>query len=423
MPIFRYQALDRDGALCRGSRDAVSAYIVGEELRRQGFTVLKVDAPRRQNRLLRAPRMLNGTDLHFLAQELAAVAKGGLPLTPSLRALGEDVEQSRLKVTIDDLAAQVEQGKELHAAIEQAGALPPLFASLARAGEQTGNLAGVLQLLAEHTQRTLRFQHAMRMALAYPAALLAASSLVMLFLLFVVLPEYGDAFRGIQDGHSLYGLPLLTRFWVEISEWLRTNWTLVAGAVVAAVAAWIALARLLRRSASGRRLLDRLALGVPFTGRLRYLAAVARFSRTLALLLKSGVAVPDALALAGDASDNARIQHASIRAIRGAVTGGTLAESLEASRVFGRDFLWLVSTAEEHGEPQAGLEAIADRYELEITLREKMLGAFASPAVIIVIGIIIASIMAAIYLPAMNAPTGSAGTGTNMMIHMFHNGW
>ncbi len=406
MTQYKYRTVDEEGTAVEGTMDASSARQVTRRLQERGLTVNTVEELHAPKGLLRVSPRLTWDELALFSDQLSAVARSDLPLAPALRALSQDLRGSRLKPVLDGLHKDLEAGATLEEALRnQHEAFPKLYATVIQAGESSGNLSGVLQLLCRHSARLVNLRHSLRVALTYPAVLLVLGTLILWFMLVKVVPVFAEIF-----GEFGAAMPAPTRFWVGTAQFMAEKWTvLIIGACLVIIATHLG-GRMLRQSPSGRSWLDWVKLHVPVLGRLYYLMAVERFARTLALLLYSRVAVLDSLELAAAASDSAQLQRAVDEAILQVASGETISDSLAGTGFFGHHFCWLLGTSEERGEVEQALDALADSYQREVGTRDNMIAALLSPAIVVILGLLIASVVISLYLPIFTLGDAVSGT-------------
>ncbi len=395
MALYKYRALDVEGKPVEGTIEESSAHRVTKVLQERGLTVNTVEELHRERGLLRVSKRLSWDELNVLTDQLVSVARSELPLAPAVKALAADLRSSRLKPVLDQLHKDLEQGVSLEDAItRQHASFPKLFPSVIRAGEKTSNLAGVLQLLCNYTTRMIGVKHTLQLAMAYPVMVLLIGSCVMGFLLVKVVPVFADIF------HDFGGqLPWPTQFWVDMGDFMVHRWQ----AVVVGIAAGYIAARLLRaylaRTQSGSAWLDWLRMHMPVLGHMHYLMAMARFSRTLGMLLASRVPIIESLELAAASSDSPLLQQAVEEASLQVAGGERIADSLSGTGFFGHNFCWLLSTGEERGRAEDALENLANTYDREIATRDKLVGTMAAPIMVLLLGGIIVSLLVSLYLP------------------------
>jgi len=395
MTQYSYRAVDSEGQDLSGTMEGSSTRHVAQILQERGLTVNEVRETYPKRGLLRVVQSLTWDDIEICCQHLHSIAKGGMPLGPPLKHLAEDLRNPRLKPVLERMHQDLENGVSLEEAVErQRGALPRVFPAILRAGEASGNLAGVLQLLVEYAARMVQLKNTLQTVMIYPMLLIFASALVLWFLMVKVVPVYAEIFRDFGTK-----LPAPTVFWVGVSDGLSAmgwEWVLVLGGAVAAL---YGVRRLLERTQTGRVWSDTILLHLPGIGRTYYLVSAGRFARTLSLLLTSRVPILNSLELAGSVSGSAQIERAAEEAAVGVAGGERLSDALGRTKLFGAHFRWLLSTGEDRGEAETALDSFADACQREVMLRDKMLGLFIAPALIVIMGILIGSIVISLYLP------------------------
>lgn len=406
MTQYSYRAVDSEGKDLSGTMEASSTRHVAQVLQERGLTVNEVRETHPKSGLLRVVHTLTWDDIEIFCQHLNSIAKGGMPLGPPLKHLAEDLRNPRLTPVLERMHRDLENGVSLEEAVErQRSAFPSVFPAILRAGEASGNLAGVLQLLLDYASRMVQLKNNLQTVMVYPILLIFSSALVLWFLMAKVVPVYAEIFKGFGSY-----LPAPTRFWVSASQHLSAQgweWLLV---LAGAVAALYGVRRLLDRTQTGRAWTDTILLHLPGIGRTYYLVAAGRFARTLSLLLTSRVPILDSLELAGAVSGSVQIERAAEEAAVAVAGGERLSDALGRTSLFGAHFRWLLSTGEDRGEAETALDSFADACQREVGLRDKMLGMFIAPAVIVLMGMLIGSIVISLYLPIFSLGDAISGS-------------
>ncbi len=395
MPLYRYRAVDLQGNPVEDTMEAPSAHRVVAVLQERGLHVSTVEEANPPPGLLRVSRQLTWQELHLFITQLGAIVKSGLPLASALQSLAKDLRRSRLKGAIDRLRIDIEHGVPLDEAIaRQPRVFPHLFSTAIRAGEAGGNLPGVLQLLARYTGRVLQLRGSIQMALTYPATVLVAATCIMAFLLIKVVPVYAEIFNDFGGE-----LPAPTRLLVALSSLVTFHAGILLAAIVAAVLGIALLWRIAMRTDRGRVVCDWIRTHAPIVGTVNRVVALSRFCRSLGLLLASRVPILESLELAAASSGSAILERAVAEANLMVASGERLADALDSTGFFGHTFCWMVSTAENRGEVEIALESLAETYEREVALRDRLAVAFVAPALIFVVGGVIAFFVFSMYLP------------------------
>jgi len=297
---FRYTGISRAGASRKGTLEADTAVLARRKLHEEGifpFT-LKEGTPERRGGFL--PSLLRRADfLPLLTRQLATLLGAGVPLVGALQSVTTQVDDPESRQVLVDLQVAVREGAPLARAVEaHPGTFPNLYASMVRAGEESGTLPLSLSRLADHLEEQARTRNRVRSALTYPLLMAVVASLVVVFLLTFVVPKIVGIFS-----HLGQSLPLPTRILIGITDVLSASWwallLLTAGAVLGA--------RKYLATERGRMARDTLLLRLPLVGRLEHLSALSRFARTLSTLISGGIPVDRALRIVAPVVGNAVI--------------------------------------------------------------------------------------------------------------------
>lgn len=395
MPLFKYRAVDSQGEPHEGTMEEKSAIRVGAMLSEQGLQVSSIERVAKPIGIQSLKRPLTWQDVELMSDHLAMVARSGLPMVPALRDLARDVRRPRLKAFAEEIRSDLEKGSTLAEAFaKRPDAFPPMYTSVIRAGERSGNLSGVLAMLQSYSSRMLDMKASIQFAMIYPAFVLGITLTLTMFLLFKVLPVFADIF-GTLGGT----LPAPTRFWLDISDFLAGH---VVGLFIVTPLVALALVlgyRLLTRTDAVDYWIDIVWDSIPVLGRTHKLAATARFSRTLGLMLASGVPIIESLNLSAAAAGHAALRRKVNRAVVMVNSGMTVSQALGDTGYFPHLFSWLLRTGEERGEVPEALLDTADTYEREVMRRDKSFVLLIEPALIVLVASLVGSIVVSLYLP------------------------
>lgn len=395
MTMYKYRALDPEGNPVEDSMEAASAHAVTKKLQERGLTVSSVVEAYPDRRLLRVSGKLTWEDLQLLSEQLESIVKSGMPLVPSLKALASELRNPRLKPVLERLHQDLERGVSLEDAVDkQHEYFPRVYPALIRAGEATGNLAGVMGVVSQHATRMADIKQRMQTALIYPVILSVTALFIISFLMLKVVPVFKEIFQEFGGP-----LPGPTRLMLEISDLFQHSFgnLLITLAILAGLG--FGLLIWLRSSVAGRCRLDTLRLYLPWIGPTYHLGVQARFCRLMALLLESRVPVLDAMELSGAASGSPVLERALEDAVLEVASGERLADALEHTRFFGHDTCWLLSTSEERGTTEEALSNLASRFEHQAVAHENFLGVMAAPVFVLAIGFVVAFVAFSLYLP------------------------
>ena len=326
-------------------------------------------------------------------QELATLLKAGLPLVESLDILRRRVDNPAFRSTLDDVHERVRGGDALSAAFAaQRPPLPGVYIASLTAGEKSGSLESVIRRYVDHARLLAAVRRKTLSALIYPAVLLALSLIVVAIIVLQVVP----AFAGFYDGFGAE-LPLATRTIVAASDFARAAlpaMLALLAAAAAAVWAW-------RRRPGAGLPLDRLLLRLPGLGGVASRFATSQLARTLATLLRGGIPLVDALDVAGRSIGNRHMAGQLEVVAREVREGRSLTSAMDDRRVFPPVVIRMVEVGESTGALREMLDSVADFYDEEI---ETTLGRFMTliePVLLIVMGIVIAGMLFALYMPLL----------------------
>lgn len=407
MSSFDYQAVNTQGSVIKGTQVADSAFALRSRLRAQGLTPIWVhevqQAPSQSDlswfdRLWH--RQLTITQQVLLVRQLATLLEGGLPLAQVLQILAAQADQPSLRRLLSHLHAQIQEGHSLAHAFRSAPyRLPDDVVAMIAAGESTGNLVAVMARLADTLALQAQLRSQMQGALFYPALMLSLSLIIVVFLLSVVVPKVVVMFA-----HMKQSLPPLTQGLIALSHTLVSGWywlllIICIGAVVfyglwqRPVVRWWG---------------HRFWLRLPLFGRLSYEAATARWSRTLAVLLSSGVPAVDALRISAQVLSWLPLRHAVEQMATQVHEGVPLYRALAEVNVFPSLVRYLVESGELSGHLSDMLTRAAQYYEVSTQQRSNMLIKLVEPLLVIIMGGIVLLIVLAILLPifSMNQLVG-----------------
>jgi type IV pilus assembly protein PilC len=330
-------------------------------------------------------------------QQLAALIQAGLPIVSSLDVLLERRKNPLFRKALSDIRDQVKAGAALSEAFDSQGDLfPKIYSSSLASGERSGEVASVLKRYITHTKKMLSLKSRVIAALIYPAILFLMSFFVVGILIYYVLPKFASIYEGFG---GLEKLPMITKLLVGGSLFVQDHViALVAGLLVAFVAltTW-------RRTAAGALAVDRWKLRIPFMGGIVQRYCVSRFTRTLGTLVTGGIPLVTSLEIAGPASGNLVFQTRLEEVSRKVREGNALAESLDETELFSDLALEMIKVGESTGALQEMLENVSVLYDEEIDNSLQTIEALLVPVMLVVMGVVIASILLAIYLPLIKS--------------------
>lgn len=392
MPSYQYEAVDAAGRHDRGRIDADSARSARAALRARGLLPLSVreNGPRTGAAWSMGGR-ISDADLGWLTRQLASLLAAGLPLEAALRATLEHAERKPVAQALAAVRDDVRAGHRLGEALAaHPRHFPEIYRALVDAGEQSGDLAQVLERLADYIESRSALRNKVLTAFIYPVIVTIVSIGIVIFLLSYVVPQVVGAFSQAQQT-----LPLLTRLMLAASAFTR-EWGL---AVVLGLVALFGLWRWRLRNPSARLAWHTRVLRLPILGRYAMGVDVARFADTLAILTSSNVPLLAALEAARRTLRNCKLQAAVDDATRRVREGSALAQALEAQKTFPPLLIHLAGSGERTGQLSAMLDRAARVLSSELERRAMTMTALLEPLMILIMGGIVLVIVLAVMMP------------------------
>ena len=402
MGTFAFRAVDVAGVPSRGELEATSKAQVTEQLRQRGLIVLDVSEKREALRLENLFQRFKSIDLRNLSifsRQFATLIASGMPMLRSLYTLEEQTEDEMLKRSISSLRQDVEAGSSVSTAMEsQPGVFDPLYRSMVHAGEGSGRLEEALDRVAHQLEKLDALRRQVKSALAYPAAVFGLALVVMIVVVAFIVPVFVGIFEEISADTpgADTSLPLPTQITVGVSEFVTGKWYVMLpmiGMLIYAFLRW-------KKTERGRMQWDGLKMRFPFhIGDVVQKVALARWSRTFAGTVASGVPILQAIEISGTTAGNAVIQEAMGDVYDSVKRGGSISKPLMENPVFPAMVSHMVSVGEDSGQLETMLEKVADFYEAEVDAKVKALTSLIEPVMIMFVGGIVGFIVISMYLP------------------------
>jgi general secretion pathway protein F len=377
-----------------GSLEAADRLTAAAELQRRGLLPLKVGAAGEKSLWSWRPDLhwQQGAANHRLVfiRTLSFLLAAGIPLDRCLTVSAQLCESPVLRQALEEVLRAIKGGKSLSAALEQYPSLfPTFYVSLIRAGEASGNLAGVCTQLADYQESVNELRSNLVSAMIYPALLLVVGGASVVFLLEFVVPKFASVFE--QAGAAL---PLPTQVLLFVSGALQKTWWL---AVILVPAIILVLQHYLGKG-PGRKQLDHFILRVPRLGSVIERIQVSRFSRSMGTLLQGGVPLVHSLEIARQVVGNQKLADAVEQVRQGVKQGKGVVRPLEETQAFPPLSIHLLGVGEETGRLDAMFLQVANLYERETRTAIKNLVALFEPLMILAMGLVVGSIVVSILL-------------------------
>jgi type IV pilus assembly protein PilC len=331
-------------------------------------------------------------DFLLFNQQMSALLRAGIPVLQSIELLKTRSASANLRKVLVDVEEKIKNGIPLSEAFEAQGIFPKIYTASLFAGEKSGALDEVLIRFVTYLKRSVGVSRKLRGALAYPAFLLVAASLMVAFLTLYIVPRMSDLFRNMSANRSL---PTVTLAVLWFSNTLAGNifWLLPVAVIVGiAVFAWL-------RTNSGRLLLHKLLLKIPVAGQLIRNMATAQLARSLSTLLSGGITVPDSWDIASQAINNLELRRRSQGVLPMIREGRGFTEALTMANWVPELALDMIGIGERSGSLREMLDEVATFYDAEAEVRLEQFTTLLEPMILMVMAGIVITILLAIYLP------------------------
>ncbi len=382
--------------------EAVGVSEARVRLESEGFRVFSVAPPKTRGvaALTRGGKAgtnarVKAGDFLLFNQQLAALVRAGIPILQSITMLRRRAASSRLRSLLGDVEDKIRGGMALSAAFAAQGPVfPRIYTASILAGERSGALDDVLRRYNDYMRRGVEVRRKIRGALAYPIFLLFASGGMVTFLTLYVVPRMQRLFQGFNQT-----LPFITTVVVGVSGWVAANifwFGPLAVALAAAFGFW-------SRTPAGRAFVDRVLLKIPIAGQLIRQLAIAQVTRSLSTLLAGGITLVESWEIAAESITNRELRSRSSSIMPLIREGQSFTESLETAGWIPALALDMVGVGERSGSLREMLEEVATFYDAESEVRLEQLTTVLEPAILLVMGGVVITILLAIYLPIVQS--------------------
>ncbi len=396
MPNFSFKGRTRSGEIVSGERLADSRQALALALRREQIALMDAEEKKGVDLVDRLKKMeLGGNptakDIAVFTRQFSVMIDSGVPLVQCLEILAETQDNKKFAATINAVRKEVEQGTSLAASMKMhPKTFDDLYTNMVAAGEAGGILDTIFQRLSVYIEKAVKLKRAVQSAMVYPAAVVIIAASVISLILWKVVPAFTELFNSMN-----VTLPLPTRIVIFSSQFVGGYGLFI----IVGLGIFIAVFRSWYVTPKGRYAVDGTILKLPIFGPLMRKIAVARFTRTMATLIASGVPILDCLDITAHTSGNAIVEEAILNVKKAIEEGRTIVDPLKASGVFPNMVVSMVGVGEQAGALETMLTKIADFYEEEVDAAVGDLMTAMEPAMIVVLGVIVGGIVISMYLP------------------------
>jgi type IV pilus assembly protein PilC len=391
---YVWEGRTRRGTIEHGQISAANEAGVRIALRRQQIQAIKIEAkPKDILKSLKFPtrRRVKEKDIVVFTRQFSTMINAGLPLVQCLEILASQQDNATFKEILVKVKGDVEAGSTFADALRKhPNVFNDLFCNLVAAGETGGILDTILNRLAAYIEKSMNLKKKVKGAMVYPAVVMAIALVVVGCLLIFVIPVFQKMFADMGGT-----LPAFTQLVINLSEFLRRYFLLVAGLLIALGFAF----RRYYKSEKGREAVDDYLLKLPIFGSLIRKVAIAKFTRTLGTMLSSGVPILEGLEIVARTAGNKTVEKAILKTKLSIGEGKTIAEPLGASGVFPPMVVQMISVGESTGALDSMLSKIADFFDDEVDAAVAALTSLLEPLLMVFLGSAIGALVVAMYLP------------------------
>jgi type IV pilus assembly protein PilC len=391
MPSFTYVAREAGtNREIRSSIDASSEQAAIGALLNRNLLVVSI-----QEKIGKRGRTAGGSvalaDLVVFTRQLATMIDAGLAMVQCLQTLAEQTTNKIMRDVIKDVCTRVEGGDSFSQALtKHPKVFTRLYFSMVDAGEKGGLLAEVLARLATYLENTARLRKKVKSAMMYPVIVTVIAIAITTFLLVRVVPVFGTIYAGFGAK-----LPGPTQFLIELSNILKSNIIFIIPALALLVYGWFAYIK----TKPGREFWDRTRIALPIFGPIAHKICLARFTRTLASLVRSGVPILEVLNIVANTVGNVVMEKAIRTASSDIERGEGISAALGKHPVFPSMIIRMMTAGEQTGKIDAMLERVADFLDEEIETTLSGLTSLIEPLLIVFLGVVIGGIVVCMFLP------------------------
>lgn len=407
MPFFSYRGRDRGGKLVEGVLEGSDSGAVAGQLLGTGITPVEIKptaapalaGPGLFARLSEPP--IEHTDVLLFCRHMYTLLKAGVPIMGALKGLQESTENKTFARMVQSLRESLDSGHELSVSLARhPKAFSPFYVAMVRVGELTGRLEEVFLRLFNHMEFEKFMREQVKSAVRYPSFVVAAMAIAIVVINIFVIPAFAKVYQGFKTE-----LPLMTRALIAFSNFMVEWWPVLLVALVLAAFGF----RYYINTARGRMAWDEFKLKIPIAGPIVLKATLARFARSFALAIRSGVPAVQALTMVANTVENVFVARKIEMMREGVERGESVLRTAVATRVFTPIVLQMVAVGEETGALDDLMMEIADMYQREVEYDLKSLASQIEPILIVSLGVLVLILALGVFLPIWDLGTAALG--------------
>ena len=403
MPVFAYKGRSANGELVQGTLEGVDTGAVADQLFGTGITPTEIKPSKRLRTEEKSvgpkrdwwkklnEKPISPLDLMLFSRQMHTLLKAGVPIMRALAGLQESTQSPAFAAMLQDLRESLDSGRELSTALRRHPTIfSSFYVSMIQVGEMTGMLDETFMRLYEHLEFEKQMKESIKSALRYPTFVVVAMTLAIVVVNVFVIPAFIKVFEGFHTE-----LPLMTRFLIGSSNFFVNFWPLIIAMVVGAVVAF----RSYTNTVVGKYQWDKYKFQIPIAGKIILKSTLARFARSLALGMKSGIPIVQGLNAVALVVDNDFMRSRVEQMRDGVERGESILRTAIATGVFNPVVLQMIAVGEETGDLDGLMFEVAGMYEQEVEYEVKSLSAQIEPIMITALGVLVLILALGIFLP------------------------
>ena len=397
MAYFSYRGRSSTGELVQGVLEGADSGAVAAQLSGSGITPVEIGTASKPGgdsarsllkRFIR--RRVETVELLLFSRQMYALLKAGVPIMRALAGLQESATNPTFKEVLLDIRESLDNGRPLSASMQRTAVFSPFYIAMVYVGETTGMLEEIFLRLYNHLEFQEFMRNQVKSALRYPIFVVIAMMVAIVVLNLFVIPAFARVYAGFHAQ-----LPLLTRMLIGFSEFMVATWWLLGLILIAAIFGFRAYVS----TQFGRHKWDRTKLRLPIAGKIVLKATLARFARSFALAIRSGLPIIQGLTLVAQTVDNAFVARQIEKMREGVERGENILRTASHAAIFTPIVLQMIMVGEESGALDDMMEEIADIYQRDVEYELKTLGAQIEPILIIFLGVVVLILALGVFLP------------------------
>jgi len=398
MAFFSYTGRNTAGELVQGVVEGADSGAVATQLFATGVTPVEIGETRPRQagesigvlqRLTQRP--VSHEDLLLFSRQMYTLLKAGVPIMRALAGLQESSGNPTFRKVLQSIRENLDSGRPLSVALQrQEQVFSPFYVAMVYVGETTGMLEEIFLRLFNHLEFQEFMRNQVKSALRYPSFVLVAMAIAIVIINLFVIPAFAKVYKGFNAE-----LPLITKVLIGFSELMVSSWPFLLASLIGAAFAF----RGYTRTKAGKYVWDRFKLRIPIAGKIILKATLARFSRSFALSMRSGVPVVQGLTLVAQTVDNSFVAERVDKMREGVERGESVLRTAINAGVFTPVVLQMMMVGEESGSLDEMMQEIAGMYQREVEYELKTLGAQIEPILILCLGVLVLILALGVFLP------------------------